>query len=1081
MKNHFIYIIQMSKKAPSLLTKFNSCSFGEVTTVKCDTVFEALYAVKKPDKIHRNPVFKWKMRVCNENDNTEDTQAELDDVSIKLLKTQMGCDSLSCPQELQNENFAKARKHLRMAKIQIIDENKKTLTPPEEVDSKCKHIIYKKGKWHAVLIGNLNAMDKKEMRELEDDFTKHMVVLEKKRAKDAESTNKAHLEMTEFVRSFLAKNSKNLERVQRYEQTVKEVLKEELEREYLDKHADRRFKPLEKNLNTDKFKKWFKKEMKNRLKRLTQMTGGAPSSKQDGPVVTPRPPFRRLPGIRKTKNRRSSSTTPNPRLVEAATAVLEMNKGNRELKTEITNLQTIFETIKSIGNEYVKQNSPNYPNLQADERDYIVDTSVSILDKTGQPIRYQKFNTMSFFYLLTSMNLITEEQKQEPTEMEIEKETPKSMNAFGGGQAVYLSSLPDKTYQSIRLAADLHHDFKYNLSKIRPDMKQFSTKWSSEDGFMKWVITDMLTEQPELIKRFSVKTETEWQNNITGNLQESFGGNQNMVIDGVITSCLVSGINCPPASKGASAGPPLQNGITKIITYAHIIDPFSASLQAVNQDFYSDPTAQLQILNDIFNNFFANQFGVGKFVFDLTVDGDNNLNISINNKAFETKIEAQEFSIKTIEKHIAKQQSKLKKLASKLLQNKKNNLDQLYDGGKNVLNDIEETKLFLMMFKEIGDHIQLHELKRNKIPNQSNALINATNFASQDRILYTDAIFQNMDVLFPIESFHSKFHANHLKVIYDLNSINDDDDDENSNASSSASPNASPKPSSSASSTRSPSRVSSRGNIKYVMCFSKTFQPVSSDMKQVAFWKKKIDAFRWRFKLDQTENSVFNSTFNELYIQSFNDIQSLQITTMEPILSMLNVFFERVFFKQDLKEEVFGVRFVYDFSKAAYMIDILFDTLLEMHSLYNDGVYIQSVMRYVDDLHHGFEQLKNHYDVAQKTINEVQRGFIRSTRRSKNPMGTVKDIFKNIKDTITKNTGRFERNTNIINLIVKFFNHNQISIDTDILHDNLRRFIKQPDGAKVVYEQIAKQIELIDPLLESIDRITFAIETLLNE
>ena len=262
------------KKPNTILAKFDSCTFGEVTTVKCDTVFEALYAVKRRDKVYRNPVFKWKMRVCNENNNTEDTQAELDDVAIKLLKTKMGCDSLSCPQELQNENFAKARKHLRMAKIQIIDENKKTLTPPEEVDSKCKHIIYKKGKWHAVLIGNLNAMDKKEMRELEDDFTKHMVVLEKKRAKDAESTNKAHLEMTEFVRTFLAKNSKNLERVQRYEQTVKDVLKEELEREYLDKHADRRFKPLEKNLNTDKFKKWFKKEMKDRLKRLTQMTGG---------------------------------------------------------------------------------------------------------------------------------------------------------------------------------------------------------------------------------------------------------------------------------------------------------------------------------------------------------------------------------------------------------------------------------------------------------------------------------------------------------------------------------------------------------------------------------------------------------------------------------------------------------------------------------------------------------------------------------------------------------------------------------------------------------------------------------------
>ena len=266
------------KKPNTILTKFDSCTFGEVTTVKCDTVFEALYAVKRRDKVYSNPVFKWKMRVCNENDKAkkedEDTQAELDDVAIKLLKTKMGCDSLSCPLELRNDNFAKARKHLRMAKIQIIDENKKTLTPPEEVDSKCKHIIYKKGKWHAVLIGNLNAMDKKEMRELEDDFTKHMVVLEKKRAKDAESTNKAHLEMTEFVRSFLAKNSKNLERVQRYEQTVKEVLKEELEREYLDKHADRRFKPLEKNLKTDKFKKWFKKEMKDRLKRLTQMTGG---------------------------------------------------------------------------------------------------------------------------------------------------------------------------------------------------------------------------------------------------------------------------------------------------------------------------------------------------------------------------------------------------------------------------------------------------------------------------------------------------------------------------------------------------------------------------------------------------------------------------------------------------------------------------------------------------------------------------------------------------------------------------------------------------------------------------------------
>ena len=218
----------------SLIKKYKSCNLGEVLTVKCDTIFEALYAVKNGSKIYSNPVFKWKLSTCKESEEKVD-----DSTAINFYKSKLGCNHLPNPKALDDNKSAFV--YLKKARIQILDEDKEI--PKTDLNQKCKFVIYKKGKWHAVLMLDQGTMDKKEVEQLENDFTKHVSLVEKNKLKDAKSKSEEKAIFAEFVESFLKKNSKNMERVQKYEKTIQENLDEELKEIYLKDHGDKRMKP----------------------------------------------------------------------------------------------------------------------------------------------------------------------------------------------------------------------------------------------------------------------------------------------------------------------------------------------------------------------------------------------------------------------------------------------------------------------------------------------------------------------------------------------------------------------------------------------------------------------------------------------------------------------------------------------------------------------------------------------------------------------------------------------------------------------------------------------------------------------
>ena len=232
----------------SLIKKYKSCNLGEVLTVKCDTIFEALYAVKNGRKIYSNPVFKWKLSTCKESEEKVD-----DSTAINFYKSKLGCSHLPNPKALSEPAFV----YLKRAKIEILDEDKEI--PKTDLNKKCKFVIYKKGKWHAVLMLDQGTMDKKEVEQLEQDFAKHVSLVEKNKLKNVKSKSEEKAIFAEFVESFLKKNSKNMERVQKYEKTIQEKLDKELKEIYLKDHADKRMKP-ETVFNTEKFKNWYKEQ-----------------------------------------------------------------------------------------------------------------------------------------------------------------------------------------------------------------------------------------------------------------------------------------------------------------------------------------------------------------------------------------------------------------------------------------------------------------------------------------------------------------------------------------------------------------------------------------------------------------------------------------------------------------------------------------------------------------------------------------------------------------------------------------------------------------------------------------------------
>lgn len=246
----------------SFIHKYESCNLGNVLTIKCKTFFEAIYAVKNPKKIYSDPIKKWKLSSYKSDNNIS---------GINYYKSKLECITLSNPKILEKESHKPAKKYLNRIRVQVLDESDNTVD--ENIKEGNKYVIFAKNKWYAVIMINKAQMKPDEMKKFEKDFEKHMTIIEKNTQK-AKGTSNSYIDL---ISEFLQKNPKNLERIQMYEKSAQNKMDNKLKKEYLEKHADKRYKPIEKNFGTEKYKKWYMKQ----LNEMYNQEGGARMSRGD--------------------------------------------------------------------------------------------------------------------------------------------------------------------------------------------------------------------------------------------------------------------------------------------------------------------------------------------------------------------------------------------------------------------------------------------------------------------------------------------------------------------------------------------------------------------------------------------------------------------------------------------------------------------------------------------------------------------------------------------------------------------------------------------------------------------------------
>lgn len=1004
----------------TLLTKVRSGRLGEIVTFKCDNVFEAIYAVKNNTKMYKNPVLKKRSSSPSKDDDKKKGKEKkadddkMDDSVINYYKVKMQCSNLPNPKALKSDKHERARSYLKRARVTIVDDDDVeavAMDDPIPTGKGQKHVLYKDGHWYAVLKTDSDQdspMTNKEMKQLEKDFAEHAALQEKRRSKRVPGDEND--ELLAFVSSFVGQSADNLSRVQRYEKAVIKrfeddlrSLEEELKAEYKKHHhKDKRMTKDETIFNSDKFKEWYAEALKERMsERMSEQKGGVlgPMRRSTngstnrfgntpyGAIIRPRPDVM------------TPQTTPED------DAPLEM-KDLDTMNTELYSINVELQNIIDLGNEFLNQIEPHYMNTV--NTDPLSIQQGLVYPNEGPDV----------FLMLASLNPDFSEITDLPMQGDDAQRSKTVSMQHGGG-------FP---YENLRLAADLKHDFGYDYAKINPEANKHSKQYKSEDGFIKYVIHNTLVNNPDKINRFSVKTVTEWQKNTRGNLQESFQGDNMMVIDGSIPKNLVK-----------------DGGVQKVITVGHLIDPFLSSQPDLTPAFYINKPEQLSILKNIFEKFFKEAGFVRTFYLKA-----NNTNIEIavsypGKKEAVIKVEAQLFSIANIKDIVVD------------LNKKKSSKNPLYKALEPVLpktNNIEHKKLFFMMFKEIGDHIQLHELKRNK--ESFPPIFDKIQFATQDRILYADAIYQDQNVLFPIKSFHSKFNANHLKVIFDLNSIVDDlVDEKETGRSTSASP-------------------ADEDDAKYIICYSKKFKPIDDASKIQTYWDQKIRAFAWRFNLIGGHNShVLNDLFQSQYqtyfrLQiNFDNVKKFVVTT---ILGD----------NADMVVQARPIVKSLDFSKTALLFDLLLDALHEMNSFYNDGVYIQTLVTYSTKLQTALQQLVK---LNQQAVTQSQSktGILERVTRSlrgKDPMQPMKEVFQDVLKTLKMNKEAYQRIITLqssIKPMVTMLNQllpNITSVQN--VHTKLKGYVKQMDLRRQQNaERIKEQMELMtDRINQHFDNIS---------
>jgi hypothetical protein len=339
-------------------------------------------------------------------------------------------------------------------------------------------------------------------------------------------------------------------------------------------------------------------------------------------------------------------------------------------------------------------------------------------------------------------------------------------------------------YDIFRLLTDMKHDFKHDFKDVwdrLPLQKNFfQTGLLNEVAFMAKVIS---RNPDDFYKNLYVRDATKHRDLRPGQTYTDFNKdilNMEYVVCDMALGDRWHVNEITNTCSAKTVKTPNHNKLTRIYSYGNHMDPSPVSGER-NKELYGEmgDTHCIDILNTIIAEFFK---GVFRFIIIIKGVDPNNTELIesslIKYKSLIPKISQMipipnsmglicsykynfnEYPVQNVDDtgvlsgtdfeigEIAKD-NLLKKLPNTI----QGAIAEMFpeNGPENVFR-----KLYLMTFKELGDHIQLHEIK-NIRKSYNNTTLNNTIFATRDQILISDTFKQEEPLLFWADSVTGKF------------------------------------------------------------------------------------------------------------------------------------------------------------------------------------------------------------------------------------------------------------------------------------------------------------------------------------
>ena len=563
-------------------------------------------------------------------------------------------------------------------------------------------------------------------------------ILENKQVEDKEllrlinSFNKAHPEFKNKIRKYEKQRNNK-------EEHAKEILKAIYNEKYGDKYKR---KMDQTNFENPHFEKWMKKQM---FVMMVSSDMGYPGSPDMGSHGSPDMGSHGSPEMG-SHGSPDMGSHGSPEMGSPEMGSPEMEGGGKRVQINPDDEQHPWNRDDNNGSENKKRKLSHKMEL---------DTTIKI---ELEPLNIENWNdkSVAFNYLLNTIDIFDTdycylEEMYEMRGMCDRGEDQSVMNdGMFGGKPILDTKSFEEFYDSIRLLSDMKHDFGKSglfekVSKIIPPL--FKSGILSEPRFIAKVIGTKF----DFYENLYIRDATRKKYVKEGNSREVFdkatlGSIKNIVCD-------------MPLGEEYHSDNISDKQLQRIYTYGNHLDP--SPVRGVVTNKYMTIQNYMTFLNEIISKFFQSYFLVidppnqdpTKYI-DLipVIQSVQQIENDMGKYRFQFQnstigLNGTDFEINSIVNN---------ELLSKLPQSIQDAITRLFSGPNGELKKL----LYLMTYKELGDHIQLHELKRiredRQGTNQQNPFID-TIFGTRDQILIADAFKQEEPVMFWFDSVNNKF------------------------------------------------------------------------------------------------------------------------------------------------------------------------------------------------------------------------------------------------------------------------------------------------------------------------------------